>query len=131
MMKRSAIKAIESLRIDLNILKLHCGNRVRNAVFRKIAEISKDSNIEMFQKEVLLKLRGGVHFLQRHLPVYYEEVVSKYTEVMKKVVFQIFSEYYTALVRGRGVMASLQKRVYEIGCADDLIVVGIGGIGET
>ena len=124
MMKRSAIKAIESLRIDLNILKLHCGNRVRDAVFRKIAEISKDSNIEMFQKEVLLKLRGGVHFLQRHLPVYYEEVVSK-------VVFQIFSEYYTALVRGRGVMASLQKRVYEIGCADDLIVVGIGGIGET
>ena len=97
MMKRSAIKAIESLRIDLNILKLHCGNRVRDAVFRKIAEISKDGNIEMFQKEVLLKLRGGVHFLQRHLPVYYEEVLSKYTEVMKKVVFQIFSEYYTAL----------------------------------
>ena len=68
MLRRSGIKAIESIRVDMNILKLHCGNRVRDAVFRKIAEISKDSNIEMFQKEVILKLKTGVRFLQRHLP---------------------------------------------------------------
>ena len=100
MLKRSGIKAIESIRVDMNILKLHCGNRVRDAVFRKIAEISKDSNIEMFQKEVILKLKTGVLFLQRHLPQYYQEVEAKYAAVMKKVVLDIFSEYYGA--RGRG-----------------------------
>ncbi|KAK8816886.1 hypothetical protein WA577_002680 [Blastocystis sp. JDR] len=112
MLKRSGIKAIESIRVDMNILKLHCGNRVRDAVFRKIAEISKDSNIEMFQKEVILKLKTGVLFLQRHLPQYYQEVEAKYAAVMKKVVLDIFSEYYGAL----------SKRLFEVGGAEDLIV---------
>ena len=73
MLKRSAVRAIEEVKMDLNILRLHCGNRIRDAVFRKFSEIKRDSNIEMFQKEVLLRLSEGIAFLQAHLPVYYEE----------------------------------------------------------
>lgn len=96
MLKRSTIKAIEEVKVDLNILRLHCGNRIRDAVFRKFSEIKKDSNIEMFQKEVLLRLSGGVAFLQRHLPLYYEEVCSRYTEIMRTIVFGIFNDYCKA-----------------------------------
>ena len=53
----------------------------------------KDSNIEIFQKEVLLKLKDGVAFLQRHLPSYYEEVLQRYSDIMKNIIFQIFNEY--------------------------------------
>ena len=129
MLRRSGIKAIESIRVDMNILKLHCGNRVRDAVFRKIAEISKDSNIEMFQKEVILKLKTGVLFLQRHLPQYYQEVAAKYAAVMKKVVLDIFSEYYGAWVRRGRLRRRLSKRLFEVGGAEDLIVVS-GGAGR-
>ena len=66
MLKRSAVKAIEEVRMDLNILRLHCGNRIRDAAFRKFAEIRRDGNIEMFQKEVLLRLSGGILFLKDH-----------------------------------------------------------------
>lgn len=124
MMKRNGIKAIESIRVDMNILKLHCANRIRDAVFRKIAEINKDSNIEMFQKEVILKLKAGVHFLQRHMPQYYQEVVDKYAAVMKKVVFDIFSEYYGAWGLRARLTRRLSKRLFEVGSAEDLIVVG-------
>lgn len=96
MLKRSAVKAIEEVRMDLNILRLHCGNRIRNAAFRKFAEIRRDGNIEMFQKEVLLRLSGGILFLKDHLPAYYEEVCGRYTEIMRSIVFSIFSEYCKA-----------------------------------
>ena len=95
MLRRSTIKAIEEIRLDMNILSLHCGNRIRDSVFTKFNEIRKDSNIEMFQKEVLLKLRDGVLFLQRHLKTYYEEVIQRYQDIMKSVIFQVFNEYCT------------------------------------
>lgn len=96
MLKRSAVKAIEEVRMDLNILRLHCGNRIRDAAFRKFAEIRRDGNIEMFQKEVLLRLSGGILFLKDHLPAYYEEVCGRYTEIMRSIVYGIFSEYCKA-----------------------------------
>ena len=96
MLKRSTIKAVEEVKVDLNILRLHCGNRVRDAVFRKFSEIKKDSNIEIFQKEVLLRLSPGIAFLQRHLPLYYEEVCTRYTEIMRSIVFGIFNDYCKA-----------------------------------
>lgn len=79
----------------MNILCLHCGNRIRDSIFNKFNEIRKDSNIEMFQKEVLLKLKDGIYFLQRHLKSYYEEVIQRYEDIMKSIIYQIFNEYCT------------------------------------
>ena len=93
MLRRSSVKAIEEIKMDMNILSLHCGNRIRESVFKKFSEIRKDSNIEIFQKEVLLKLKDGVAFLQRHLPSYYEEVLQRYSDIMKNIIFQIFNDY--------------------------------------
>lgn len=98
--QRSLVKAIEEIKVDFNILRLHCGNRIRDAVFRKFAEIRQDSNIEMFQKEVLLKLSEGMHFVQRHLPAYYEEIAKKYCEIMRHIFYQIFAEYSAAFLIG-------------------------------
>ena len=117
------MKAIEEIKVDFNILRLHCGNRIRDAVFRKFAEIRQDSNIEMFQKEVLLKLSEGTHFLQRHLPVYYEEIAKKYCEIMRHIFFQIFAEYSAAFLIGCLVDRRLKARLYEIAPSEEVIVV--------
>ena len=123
--QRSLVKAIEEIKVDFNILRLHCGNRIRDAVFRKFAEIRQDSNIEMFQKEVLLKLANGMHFLQRHLPTYYEEIAKKYCEIMRNVVFQIFSEYSAAFGSVEWFDPRLRTRLYEVAATEELIVVEI------
>ena len=95
-LQRGAVKAIEEIKVDFNILRLHCGNRIRDAVFRKFNEIRQDSNIEMFQKEVLLKLADGIRFLQHHLPTYYEEISKRYCDIMRNVVYHIFADYSAA-----------------------------------
>lgn len=109
--------------MDLNILRLHCGNRIRDAVFRKFSEIKRDSNIEIFQKEVLLRLSGGIAFLQAHLPAYYDEICIRYTDIMKNVVYGIFHDYCKAYMRVRGFICRLMNRSYEIGSADETIMV--------
>ena len=69
MLKRSTVKAIEEVKMDLNILRLHCGNRIRDAVFRKFSEIKRDSNIEIFQKEVLLRVEVLHSYKHIFLPI--------------------------------------------------------------
>ena len=48
---------------------------------------------------------------------------------MKKVVLDIFSEYYGAWARRSRLRRRLSKRLFEVGGAEDLIVVG-GGAGR-
>ena len=80
----------------MNILSLHCGNRLRESILIKFSEIRKDSNIEIFQKEVLLKFKDGVHFLHRHLKNYYVEILQRYEDIMKNILFQVFNQYTIA-----------------------------------
>lgn len=124
LLRRSGIKAIEEIRMDMNILSLHCGNRIRDSMFRKLSEIRKDSNIEMFQKEVLLKMKDGMTFLQRHLKNYYDEVARRYSDVMKNVIFQIFSEYCTQYTLFDVFYHRMKKRWIELAPHEELIVVG-------
>ena len=128
MLKRSTVKANEEVKMDLNILRLHCGNRIRDAVFRKFSEIKRDSNIEIFQKEVLLRLSGGIAFLQAHLPAYYDEICIRYTDIMKSVVYGIFHDYCKAYIRVGGFIHRLMNRTYEIGSADETIMVEYASI---
>ena len=83
--------ALEEVRPEMEKLMFKVVSRARNYLISKLNNLRKPkSNFQIYQENVLLKLKPMIAFLREHSPDTYEELTNIYAEFMDDV-------YYTHL----------------------------------
>lgn len=108
----SDIPAIQESREDIDILKNQTGIRIKNYLFDLLKDIKKETNIQIYQKEVLLQYNILFSYLIKYVPKTAEDMKSKYISTMKEICTSTFKEYKEGLM----------SHCKEIGTADDILI---------